>query len=79
MMALKRVGVVWHSTITVSTPKRSTQTTLTCEFLSAVQVTRLHRAMSRNSNKKPVGFATHIIAGGFAGGCEAVSYQSLRV
>lgn len=29
--------------------------------------------MSRNANKKPVGFATHIIAGGIAGGCEAVS------
>lgn len=29
--------------------------------------------MSRNTNKKPVGFATHIIAGGMAGGCEAVS------
>jgi solute carrier family 25 citrate transporter 1 len=32
--------------------------------------------MSRNSIKKPVGFATHIIAGGIAGGCEAVSYQN---
>ena len=33
--------------------------------------------MSRNRNKKPVGFATHIIAGGFAGGCEAVSYSKV--
>lgn len=29
--------------------------------------------MSRIENKKPVGFATHIIAGGIAGACEAVS------
>lgn len=28
--------------------------------------------MSRNGNKKPVGFGTHLIAGGIAGGCEAV-------
>jgi hypothetical protein len=28
--------------------------------------------MSRSGNKKPVGFATHIAAGGIAGGCEAV-------
>ncbi|KAF9529811.1 mitochondrial carrier domain-containing protein [Crepidotus variabilis] len=33
--------------------------------------------MSRNGNKKPVGFATHIIAGGFAGGCEALTCQPL--
>jgi solute carrier family 25 citrate transporter 1 len=32
--------------------------------------------MSRNGDKKPVGFATHIIAGGIAGGCEAVSISS---
>jgi len=31
--------------------------------------------MSPKNNKKPVGFATHIIAGGIAGGCEAVSYH----
>jgi hypothetical protein len=30
--------------------------------------------MSRNGNNMPVGFATHIIAGGIAGGCEAVSH-----
>jgi len=29
--------------------------------------------MSRNSSKQPVGFATHVIAGGIAGACEAVS------
>lgn len=29
--------------------------------------------MSRSGNKKPVGFSTHIIAGGIAGACEAVS------
>jgi solute carrier family 25 citrate transporter 1 len=29
--------------------------------------------MSRNGIKKPVGFATHVIAGGIAGACEAVS------
>ena len=34
--------------------------------------------MSRNGNKKPVGFATHIIAGGIAGGCEAVSPMHRR-
>lgn len=28
--------------------------------------------MSRGGNKKPVGFATHITAGGIAGACEAV-------
>ncbi|KAF5316027.1 hypothetical protein D9619_006687 [Psilocybe cf. subviscida] len=33
--------------------------------------------MSRNANKKPVGFATHIIAGGIAGGCEANVAQQL--
>ena len=33
--------------------------------------------MPRNANKKPVGFATHIIAGGMAGGCEAVSPHAL--
>ncbi|TFK45045.1 mitochondrial carrier domain-containing protein [Crucibulum laeve] len=33
--------------------------------------------MSRSGNKKPVGFATHIIAGGFAGGCEALACQPL--
>ncbi|KJA20417.1 hypothetical protein HYPSUDRAFT_811821 [Hypholoma sublateritium FD-334 SS-4] len=33
--------------------------------------------MSRNANKKPVGFATHIIAGGMAGGCEALVCQPL--
>lgn len=32
--------------------------------------------MSRNGNKKPVGFATHIIAGGIAGGCEAVNIEA---
>lgn len=31
--------------------------------------------MSRNGSKKPVGFSTHVIAGGFAGACEAVSGQ----
>lgn len=30
-------------------------------------------SMSRNSNKNPVRFATHVIAGGIAGACEAVS------
>jgi len=30
--------------------------------------------MSRNGNKNPVGFATHVIAGGIAGACEAVSH-----
>lgn len=34
--------------------------------------------MSRNGNKKPVGFATHIIAGGIAGGCEAVLLINLQ-
>ena len=29
--------------------------------------------MSRSGNRKPVGFATHITAGGIAGACEAVS------
>jgi solute carrier family 25 citrate transporter 1 len=29
--------------------------------------------MSRSGNKKPVGFATHVTAGGIAGACEAVS------
>lgn len=33
--------------------------------------------MSRNSNKKPVGFATHITAGGIAGACEALTCQPL--
>ncbi|KAK0210876.1 mitochondrial carrier domain-containing protein [Desarmillaria ectypa] len=33
--------------------------------------------MSRNSNKKPVGFATHITAGGMAGACEALTCQPL--
>ncbi|KIY46208.1 mitochondrial carrier [Fistulina hepatica ATCC 64428] len=33
--------------------------------------------MSRNSNKKPVGFATHITAGGIAGACEALACQPL--
>jgi len=28
--------------------------------------------MSRGNNKNPVGFATHITAGGMAGACEAV-------
>jgi solute carrier family 25 citrate transporter 1 len=31
--------------------------------------------MSRNSNRKPVGFATHITAGGIAGACEAVCHS----
>lgn len=35
--------------------------------------------MSRNGNKKPVGFATHIIAGGIAGGCEAVNTGARQV
>lgn len=35
--------------------------------------------MSRNGNKKPVGFATHIIAGGIAGGCEAVNIGAREV
>lgn len=29
--------------------------------------------MSRSGDKKPVGFAMHITAGGIAGACEAVS------
>ncbi|KAH0588670.1 hypothetical protein H2248_004482 [Termitomyces sp. 'cryptogamus'] len=33
--------------------------------------------MSRSSNKKPVGFATHITAGGIAGACEALVCQPL--
>ncbi|KAK0503385.1 mitochondrial carrier domain-containing protein [Armillaria luteobubalina] len=33
--------------------------------------------MSRNGNKKPVGFATHITAGGIAGACEALTCQPL--
>jgi len=33
--------------------------------------------MSRNSNKKPVGFATHITAGGIGGACEALACQPL--
>ncbi|TFK42819.1 mitochondrial carrier domain-containing protein [Crucibulum laeve] len=33
--------------------------------------------MSRNANKKPVGFATHIAAGGIAGACEALVCQPL--
>ncbi|KAF9448266.1 mitochondrial carrier [Macrolepiota fuliginosa MF-IS2] len=33
--------------------------------------------MSRNSSKKPVGFATHITAGGIAGACEALTCQPL--
>ena len=33
--------------------------------------------MSRNGNKKPVGFATHITAGGIAGACEALVCQPL--
>jgi hypothetical protein len=35
--------------------------------------------MSRNGNNKPVGFATHIIAGGIAGGCEAVNTGARQV
>jgi hypothetical protein len=31
--------------------------------------------MSRGGDKKPVGFATHITAGGIAGGMEAVSLK----
>src|ERR1700691_3147063 len=31
--------------------------------------------MSRRNNKKPVGFATHLTAGGIAGGIEAVSQK----
>ena len=31
--------------------------------------------MSRPGDKKPVGFAMHITAGGIAGACEAVSYN----
>ncbi|KAF8870468.1 mitochondrial carrier domain-containing protein [Infundibulicybe gibba] len=33
--------------------------------------------MSRSGNKKPVGFATHITAGGMAGACEALTCQPL--
>ncbi|KAH6918054.1 succinate:fumarate antiporter [Coprinopsis sp. MPI-PUGE-AT-0042] len=33
--------------------------------------------MSRNASKKPVGFATHITAGGMAGACEALACQPL--
>ena len=33
--------------------------------------------MSGSGDKKPVGFATHITAGGIAGACEAVS-KNLR-
>jgi len=33
--------------------------------------------MSRSTNKKPVGFATHITAGGIAGACEALTCQPL--
>ncbi|KAJ7198519.1 mitochondrial carrier domain-containing protein [Mycena pura] len=33
--------------------------------------------MSRSANKKPVGFATHIAAGGIAGACEALACQPL--
>ncbi|KAJ7099425.1 mitochondrial carrier domain-containing protein [Mycena belliarum] len=33
--------------------------------------------MSRSGNKKPVGFATHIAAGGIAGACEALTCQPL--
>ncbi|KIY66460.1 mitochondrial carrier [Cylindrobasidium torrendii FP15055 ss-10] len=33
--------------------------------------------MSRTNNKKPVGFATHITAGGIAGACEALTCQPL--
>ncbi|CAK5266071.1 unnamed protein product [Mycena citricolor] len=33
--------------------------------------------MSRSDSKKPVGFATHIAAGGIAGGCEALACQPL--
>ncbi|KAJ7072869.1 mitochondrial carrier domain-containing protein [Mycena amicta] len=33
--------------------------------------------MSRSGNKKPVGFATHIAAGGIAGACEALACQPL--
>ncbi|THU89781.1 mitochondrial carrier [Dendrothele bispora CBS 962.96] len=33
--------------------------------------------MSRNGNKKPVGFAVHITAGGIAGACEALVCQPL--
>ncbi|KAF6761121.1 succinate/fumarate mitochondrial transporter [Ephemerocybe angulata] len=33
--------------------------------------------MSRSGNKKPVGFPTHIIAGGIAGACEALACQPL--
>ncbi|PBK86583.1 mitochondrial carrier [Armillaria gallica] len=33
--------------------------------------------MSRSGNKKPVGFATHITAGGIAGACEALTCQPL--
>ncbi|KAF9012674.1 mitochondrial carrier domain-containing protein [Cyathus striatus] len=33
--------------------------------------------MSRNNNKQPVGFATHITAGGMAGACEALVCQPL--
>jgi hypothetical protein len=34
--------------------------------------------MSRNGDKKPVGFATHITAGGLAGAMEAVSLNVHR-
>ncbi|KAJ7647817.1 mitochondrial carrier domain-containing protein [Roridomyces roridus] len=33
--------------------------------------------MSRSGNKQPVGFATHIAAGGIAGACEALTCQPL--
>ncbi|KAF8702674.1 hypothetical protein AX14_014345 [Amanita brunnescens Koide BX004] len=33
--------------------------------------------MSRSDNKKPVGFATHVVAGGTAGACEALVCQPL--
>ncbi|KAG6830428.1 hypothetical protein H0H92_000731 [Tricholoma furcatifolium] len=33
--------------------------------------------MSRSSNKKPVGFATHITAGGIAGACEAIKARGV--
>lgn len=33
--------------------------------------------MSRSGSKKPVGFGTHIIAGGIAGACEALTCQPL--
>jgi len=34
--------------------------------------------MSRNADKKPVGFATHLTAGGIAGACEAVRAPSVK-